>query len=82
MSSKAAGARVEVDARNEKMNAKIREHALQKVPFILVVGDKEAESGEVNVRVRGQEKAEGAMKLGAFVARVKRLNEERSTGLN
>ena len=37
---KAAGVRVEVDARNEKMNAKIREHALQKVPFLLVVGDK------------------------------------------
>src|SRR5205807_1237955 len=47
---KAAGVRVEVDARNEKMNAKIREHALQKVPFLLVVGDKEAESGRVNVR--------------------------------
>ena len=42
---KAAGVRVEVDARNEKMNAKIREHALQKVPFLLVVGDKEAEAG-------------------------------------
>ena len=43
--------------RNEKMNAKIREHAMQKVPFLLVVGDKEMEAGEVNVRVRGQEKA-------------------------
>jgi len=40
--------------------AKIREHALQKVPFQLVVGDKEVESGHVNVRVRGQEKAEGS----------------------
>ena len=79
---KAIGARVEVDARNEKMNAKIREHALQKVPFILVVGDKEAEAGEVNVRVRGQEKAEGSMKLEAFIDRVKRLNESKSTGLN
>jgi len=49
---KAAGVRVEVDARNEKMNAKIREHALQKVPFMLVVGDKEAEAGTVNVRTR------------------------------
>ncbi|HUO59636.1 MAG TPA: threonine--tRNA ligase [Candidatus Acidoferrales bacterium] len=79
---KAIGARVEVDARNEKMNAKIREHALQKVPFILVVGDKEAEAGEVNVRVRGQEKAEGSMKLEAFIDRVKRLNESKSTGLD
>ena len=71
---KAAGVRVEVDARNEKMNAKIREHALQKVPFILVVGDKEAESGRVNVRTRGKEKtedmpaAEFAAKLGQLIA--------------
>ena len=42
--------------RNEKMNAKIREHAMQKVPFLLVVGDKEAEAGKVNVRTRGKEK--------------------------
>jgi len=45
---KAIGVRVEVDGRNEKMNAKIREHAMQKVPFLLVVGDKEAEAGKVN----------------------------------
>jgi threonyl-tRNA synthetase len=55
---KAIGVRVEVDARNEKMNAKIREHAMQKVPFLLVVGDKEAEAGKVNVRTRGKEKTE------------------------
>ena len=55
---KAAGVRVEVDGRNEKMNAKIREHAMQKVPFLLVVGDKEAEAGKVNVRTRGKEKTE------------------------
>ncbi|MGA2904729.1 MAG: threonine--tRNA ligase [Candidatus Korobacteraceae bacterium] len=72
---KAAGVRVHVDLRNEKMNAKIREHAMQKVPFQLVVGDKEAEAGEVNVRVRGQEKAEGSVKVDAFVERVKGLIE-------
>ena len=55
---KAAGVRVHVDARNEKMNAKIREHALQKVPFLLVVGDKESEAGKVNVRTRGKEKTD------------------------
>jgi threonyl-tRNA synthetase len=55
---KAVGVRVHVDARNEKMNAKIREHAMQKVPFMLVVGDKEAEAGKVNVRTRGKEKTE------------------------
>ena len=79
---KAAGGRVTVDARNEKMNAKIREHALQKVPFILVVGDKEAEANQVNVRVRGQEKAEGTMSVEDFVARVKRLNESKSVKLD
>ncbi|PYX09896.1 MAG: threonine--tRNA ligase [Acidobacteria bacterium] len=64
--------RVEVDARNEKMNAKIREHALQKVPFMLVVGDKEAEAGKVNVRTRGKEKTEdmGAEEFGEKVARL------------
>jgi threonyl-tRNA synthetase len=78
---KAIGARVHVDERNEKMNAKIREHALQKVPFILVVGDKEAEANQVNVRVRGQEKAEGTMSVEDFVARVKKLNDEKSVKL-
>ena len=75
---KAAGVRVHVDLRNEKMNAKIREHAMQKVPFQLVVGDKETEAGEVNVRVRGQEKAEGSVKAEAFVERVKGLIESKS----
>ena len=56
--SSAMNVRVEVDARNEKMNAKIREHAMQKVPFMLVVGDKEAEADRVNVRTRGKEKTE------------------------
>jgi threonyl-tRNA synthetase len=78
---RAVGIRVEVDARNEKMNSKIREHALQKVPFILVIGDREAEANEVNVRVRGQEKAEGTMSTPDFIARVKRLNESKSTQL-
>jgi threonyl-tRNA synthetase len=76
-----AGIRVGVDARNEKMNAKIREFALQKVPFILVVGDKEAEAGQVNVRVRGQEKAEGTVTAAGFLERVKRLDQSKSTEL-
>jgi threonyl-tRNA synthetase len=71
-----------VDARNEKMNSKIREFALQKTPFILVVGDKEAEARQVNVRVRGQEKAEGSMSAADFLERVKKLNENKSTGLS
>jgi threonyl-tRNA synthetase len=49
---KAAGIRVEVDARSEKVNLKIREAQLQKVPYMLVVGDREAENGTVAVRSR------------------------------
>jgi threonyl-tRNA synthetase len=75
-----AGARVHVDGRNEKMNAKIREHALQKVPYIVVVGDKEAQAGSVNVRTRGKEKTDG-MPLVDFVARVCKLIAEKATNL-
>jgi threonyl-tRNA synthetase len=78
---KAEGVRVHVDNRNEKMNAKIREHALQKVPFQLVVGDKEMDAMQVNVRVRGQEKAEGSVPIGEFVARVKKLIQDKSPTL-
>jgi threonyl-tRNA synthetase len=72
--------RVEVDARNEKMNAKIREHAMQKVPFMLVVGDKEAEAGKVNVRTRGKEKTED-MAAEEFGERVRKLIAERASSL-
>src|SRR6266542_2734813 len=72
--------RVEVDARNEKMNAKIREHAMQKVPFMLVVGDKEAESGKVNVRTRSKEKTED-VSLEQFVKTVSKLIEDRAANL-
>jgi len=51
---KAAGFRVELDLRNEKVNAKIREHQLLKVPYMLVLGDREAEAGTVSVRHRSQ----------------------------
>ncbi len=78
---KAEGVRVQVDNRNEKMNAKIREHAMQKVPFQLVVGDKEMDAMQVNVRVRGQEKAEGSVPIGEFIARVKKLIQEKSPTL-
>ncbi len=72
--------RVEVDARNEKMNAKIREHAMQKVPFMLVVGDKEAEANQVNVRTRGKEKTE-TVATAEFVERVKGLIESKAAVL-
>jgi len=77
---KAVGVRVHVDVRNEKMNAKIREHAMQKVPFMLVVGDKEAEAGKVNVRTRGKEKTED-MGTEEFGERVRGLILRRIPGL-
>ena len=52
---KAAGIRVESDMRNEKINLKVREHSLQKVPFMLVVGKREAEEGTVAIRILGEQ---------------------------
>ncbi len=74
------GFRIQVDLRNEKMNAKIREHALQKVPFLLVVGDKEAEAGAVNVRTRGKEKTE-TVPLPDFIVRLRTLVDEKAATL-
>jgi len=76
----AAGLRVELDERNEKMNAKIREFTLQKVPFVLVMGDKEAASEAVSVRTRGKGD-EGSVGLEAFVARAQALLEKKGTEL-
>ena len=75
-----AGARIHVDSRNEKMNAKIREHALQKVPYIVVVGDKEAQAGSVNVRTRGKEKTEDMPAI-EFVGKVCQIIAEKATNL-
>jgi threonyl-tRNA synthetase len=50
---KKQGFRVETDLRNEKVGFKIREHTMQRVPYIMVVGDQEMESGSVNIRARG-----------------------------
>ncbi|MEQ1540380.1 MAG: His/Gly/Thr/Pro-type tRNA ligase C-terminal domain-containing protein, partial [Sphingorhabdus sp.] len=52
---KAAGIRVESDLRNEKINYKVREHSLAKVPHLLVVGKREAEEGKVAIRSLGSE---------------------------
>ena len=79
---KDAGIRAELDARNEKMNAKVREHTLQKVPFLLVVGEREAADGTVNVRVRGKQQPEGTVPIAQFVERVKKLIREKAVGLD
>lgn len=63
------GLRVELDLRNEKITYKIREHSLQKPPYILVVGDKEKAAGAVAVRARGN-KDLGVMSLQAFSERI------------
>ena len=62
-----AGLRVELDARNEKMNAKIRDLTMQKIPYVLVMGDKEEASEAVSVRTRGKGD-QGSMPLEQFVA--------------
>ena len=65
-----AGFRAAEDLRNEKISYKIREHSLQKLPYQVVVGDKEKQAGTVAVRTRGGEDL-GAMGLDAFVARLR-----------
>ncbi|MEY2772530.1 MAG: Threonine--tRNA ligase, partial [Pseudomonadota bacterium] len=62
--------RVELDLRNEKITYKIREHALQKLPYILVVGDKEMAAGAVAVRARGNQDL-GSMPLADFIERLR-----------
>ena len=64
----AAGIRCELDIRNEKIGKKIAEARTQKLPYLLVIGDKEAESGQVAVRSR--EGDEGAVALEEFLKRI------------
>jgi threonyl-tRNA synthetase len=76
----AAGLRVELDASNQKMNAKIRDFGLQKVPFILVMGDKESATDAVSVRVRGKGD-QGSQTVEEFLARAKTLVAEHAMEL-
>jgi threonyl-tRNA synthetase len=73
------GIRVEVDDRNEKLGAKIRDGELLKIPYLLVVGKREVEKGTVSVRRRGTGD-EGPMDVGAFADRVARENKEKVLG--
>jgi len=77
---KDAGFRVETDIRNEKMNAKIRDFANQKTPYILVFGDKEEGAGAVSVRTRGKGD-QGSMPLADFIAKASALVEMQSVEL-
>lgn len=73
----AAGLRAEVDTGGERMNAKIRNAQLQKIPYMLVIGDKEEEAQAVAVRLRTGENL-GAMALDDFIALATRLVAEKS----
>ncbi|MGA2672845.1 MAG: threonine--tRNA ligase [Terracidiphilus sp.] len=77
---KAAGLRVEIDDRNEKMNGKIRDFANQKTPYILVFGDKEESAGAVSVRTRAKGD-QGSMPLAEFIAKAEALVKSQSTEL-
>jgi threonyl-tRNA synthetase len=66
----AAGLRAEVDDGSERMNAKIRNAQNQKIPYMLVVGDKEMEQGEVALRLRSGENL-GPMAVEAFIAKAR-----------
>ncbi len=73
----AAGIRVENDARDEKIGYKIREAQLQRVPYMLVIGEKEAEDGTI-VAVRSRDKGDlGTLPLKEFIAQVQRQNSTR-----
>ena len=71
-----AGIRVERDIRDEKLGYKIREAQMQKVPYVLVIGDKEMESEAVNVRKYGEEKSE-VVSLDIFAASIEEEIKDR-----
>jgi threonyl-tRNA synthetase len=77
---RAAGLRVEVDERSERMNAKVRDAQLQKIPYMLVVGDKEAAANAVSLRLRTNENI-GSVPLEEFIAVAARRDRERSQEL-
>ena len=75
-----AGIRVQTDLRSEKINYKIRELSLQKIPYIAVVGEKEVEAGMVSVRGRGNKNL-GVMPLEDFIAMVQKAAAEHAADI-
>ena len=73
-----AGIRTELDERSEKIGFKIRAAQMEKVPFMMVLGDKEAESGEVAVRAR--DGSQETMSLDAFIEKCAKLTAEKANG--
>lgn len=76
----AAGIRAEVDNRKERMNAKVRDAQLRKIPYMLVVGDKEAEANAVALRLRSNENL-GAIPLDDFIAHAQQIIANRDLRL-
>jgi threonyl-tRNA synthetase len=74
----AAGIRVHLDDRSEKVNLKIREAQLQKIPYMLVVGDREAQSGQVSVRHR-KHGDQGVKAVAEFIADMQKQVENKTT---
>lgn len=70
------GIRVELDDRTEKVGFKIREAQLEKIPYMLVIGEKELESGEISVRSRDEGEL-GSMSVDAFIEKISKQIEER-----
>ncbi|MDP1663284.1 MAG: threonine--tRNA ligase, partial [Phycisphaerales bacterium] len=79
---KAAGVRVSVDDGNDRVQSKIKGAAELKIPYMLVVGPRDAEQNAVSVRVRGMEKDAGSMPLAAFVDGIKAEISKRSASLS
>ena len=77
---KAAGVRADVDTRSERMNAKVRDAQMQKIPYMLVVGDKEAAGNAVAVRLRTNENL-GATPLDVFIERITNIVKSKSREL-
>ncbi len=75
-----AGLRIELDSRSERMNAKVRDAQLQKIPYMLIVGDREAADRAVSLRLRTNENL-GAIPLASFVEQASALNRQRSREL-
>jgi threonyl-tRNA synthetase len=73
----AAGIRVTVDDRSEKVNLKIRDAQLQKIPFMLVIGDREAQSGQASVRNR-KHGDQGAKPVAEVIAEIRGLIDSKA----
>ena len=78
MSLKASGIRCQADTRSERMNLKIRQAQLQKIPYMLIVGDKEVENATISVRLRGGEEL-GEQTMEAFKAIARKAIDEKAS---